>query len=216
MGERAQGIDLNHYHPAHDFSAVLEAGISFVGIKATEGLGLADSFLGSHRAGVRTQPFELVVYYHFARPGDAEAQADRFLDRVGMLRGNERLALDVEGDAAPNIHWIETFIAKVASAWPDRKPLVYTSARIWSQIGNPSWPRARAGQVDLWAPRYNTAGNAPALPCSADGPVWPAWTFWQDSEAFNCPGVTGPCDHNLFRGTIEELRAYAALAPPVA
>jgi lysozyme len=213
---RAQGIDVNHYRPCSDFGAVFGAGMTFVGIKATEGISVVDSFLGAHRAGARAQPFHLVTYYHYARPGDADAQAERLMDRVGVLRDNERLALDVEGDAAPNIHWIEAFIAKVASAYPDRRPIVYTSARIWDQIGKPAWPRATAGGVDLWAPRYNHAGNEPALPSTFSSPVWPAWTFWQDSEAFPCPGVSGPCDHSVFRGTADELRAYAALAPLVA
>lgn len=211
---RAEGIDVSHHHPVLDFPKVIDAGMTFFGAKATEGRSYRDPTFRNHRDGARAQPFVLAVYYHFATPGDPVKQADHLFDVVGELRDNERLALDVEGDAAPAVPWIDTFVAELVRVLPDRRPLIYTSARIWRDVlKSPEWPRAIA--TDLWAPRYSDGANEPAVPrFGADGafPVWPRWSFWQDSEAFDCAGVAGPCDHNVFRGDVDELRAYAKLA----
>jgi lysozyme len=44
---------------------------------------------------------------------------------------------------------------------------------------------------------------------------WTDWTFWQDSESGDVPGVEGPCDTNSFNGDLDALKEYAArsLAP---
>lgn len=190
--------------------------MTFFGAKATNGRGVDPTFI-AHRNGARQQPFALVAYYHFAKPGTpALDQANHLLDRVGPLRDNERLVLDVERDPetdwCPNLEFVDTFVRELVRATPDRRPIVYTSARVWKErIGSRPWGAAIA--CDLWAPRYESGEQEPALPVDHEGyPVWPKWTAWQDSESFVCPGVDGPCDHNVFRGDVDELRAYAKLA----
>lgn len=214
--QRAQGIDVSHYHAVTDWAAVMDAGIWMFGAKATQGTMYVDPTFRAHRDGARSMPFALVIYYHFATPhrelgfalssGDPVKQAAHFLDVVGPLRDNERLALDVEGEGAPPPIWIDAFLAQLPQ---DRRNLIYTSSRIWrDELGAPAWPDAIA--TDLWVPRYSS--TEPILPADRDGfPIWPRWTIWQDSEKFACPGVDGPCDHNVFRGDLDELRAYARL-----
>ncbi len=212
---RAEGIDVSHHHPVLNFTDVMNAGIQFFGAKATEGRSYRDPTFRAHRDGARAHPFVLAVYYHFAKGGDPVKEAGHLLDVAGELRANERLALDIEGPDAPGVPWIDSFVGELVRVYPDRRPLIYTSARIWhDMLGSPSWPAAIV--TDLWAPRYGP--NEPNLPLGPVGvakgqfPIWPRWTFWQDSESFACPGVAGPCDHNVFRGDVDELRAYAKLA----
>ena len=94
--DRAQGIDVNGYHPIVDFAALDRANLSFVGVKATEGNTITDKRLVHHRDGLRKLPLDLVIYYHFARSGDPAKQAARFMAAVGPLQPNERLCLDLE------------------------------------------------------------------------------------------------------------------------
>jgi len=215
--ERAQGIDVSHHRYVNDWAKLAGAGLSFLGVKATNGQGTDRQFVG-HLAGARAAAFELVVYYHFPTPrSSAVAQADNFVNAVtaGGLRPNERLALDVELyedlDWCPDIRFVEEFTLEVIRLVDDRRPLIYTSSRVWKMprfINSATW--AKAIGTDLWAPRYGDV--EPELPVDAAGlPVWPKWTIWQDSEEYSCPGVSGPCDHNVFRGDVDELRAYAAL-----
>ena len=207
---RAWGPDVSHHHPVLDFPSVLNAGATFFAAKATEGRSYRDPVFRQHRDGARAQPFELVIFYHYAKTGDPLKEAAHFLDVVGPLRDNERLALDVEGNDAPGVAWIDSFVSALPN---DRRHLIYTSARIWRDVlHGPEWPRAIA--TDLWAPRYtDNPSDGPALPVDAHGfTVWPRWTFWQWRETFDCPGVAGGCDVNRFWGGVDELRAYAKLA----
>lgn len=211
---RAAGIDVSHWHPIQDASAILDAGISFIGAKITNGMG-TDALARTHIAAIRSQPFVLAIYYHFAMPGDPVKQANHLLDVVGQLRGNERLALDVEGGQAPHLPWIISFMRALAAVYPDRRHIVYSSARVWREVlGNPAWPGADA--YDLFAPRYNATGAEPELP-----PPWSQWTFWQWTDGgqtgpiYSCPGV-GTCDADYFCDGVAALQTYAALSPPVA
>jgi lysozyme len=205
--DRARGIDVSHYHPITDANAVIASGVRFVGIKATQGITFVDPKLSAHRMAVRQQPFDLVIYYHFAAPGDAVKQADHFLDVLGELRGNERVCLDLEDDKtgrpAVDLAWADTFYSKLlAGACTDRRPLIYTSRRVWLQLGNPAWDLA--SEIDLWAPRYGP--DEPELPVP-----WKlyGWKFWQYSEEGVVPGIQGPCDLSVFSGDRAALQVYA-------
>ena len=200
---RATGIDVSHWHPIQDAGAIRGAGISFIGAKITNGMG-TDAMARTHIAAIRTQPFVLAIYYHFAMPGDPVKQADHLLDTIGPLRGNERLALDVEGGQAPHLPWIVDFMGELARTYTDRRHIVYSSARVLNRVlAGAAWPGAAA--YDLWLPRYST--DEPEIPSP-----WTSWQFWQFSQTYQCDGV-GTCDANYFCGDIPALKAYAALQP---
>ena len=211
--ERARGVDVNRYHPIVDVAALGSSGVSFVGVKATEGNTITDSRLVYHRDALRTQPFDLVVYYHFARSGDPSRQAARLLEAVGPLQPNERLCLDLEVLPTSEhdvLSWVDAFYARLSRAYPGVRQLIYTSARIWRSFGNPIWARAMRGDVYLWAPRYNAAGHEPELPTP-----WATWTIWQWTDggehgpAFTAPGV-GACDANVWNGDRAAVQAWVA------
>jgi len=188
----------------------MSAGISFVGIKTTEGKSFKDPKFKDHRSGVRSMPFKLCVYYHFARPGDPEGQANFLMDTVGQLLPNERLCMDFEDDATGkptvDLAFIGKFYTKLMGGiCSDRPAMLYTSSRIWQQIGNPVW--TLAPDVHLWAPRYGIV--EPDLPSP-----WKAWTFWQFSENQSFKGVPGTFDANYFNGDEDALAAYAKLVTP--
>lgn len=208
---RARGIDVSHHVPVKNWDALVDSGVTFVGVKATEGNTYVDPTLRAHREGLRRKPFALGIYYHFARSGDPVRQADRLMDAVGELRDNERLCLDLEVSPTPDptaaVEWIDAFYTTLlGGTCSDRRPLIYTSRRIWRYLGDPQWDLAP--EVDLWVPRYNTVME-PELPLPW---VSSGWTFWQWTDGTNplhdTPGV-GKCDANYFRGDDEELRDYA-------
>ena len=207
---RARGIDISHWKAVKDWDAVYDSGVSFVGVKATEGNTYLDPKLRTHRDELRRRPFKLGIFYHFARSGSAVKQAERLEDSVGSLRDNERLCLDLEVCPTQNpdqaVEWLDDFFETLLNGvCSNRRPLLYTSKRIWRQIGNPEW--SFASEVDLWAPRYNPV-EEPKLPLP-----WVAagWTFWQWSDSEKIPGIDGGCDANYFRGDEAELSRYARL-----
>lgn len=213
---RAQGIDVSHYHRVRDWDGIVRSGISIFGAKATNGRATDEAFV-AHRDVARIHPFELCVWYHFPKPGSsAVAQAQNLVRAVGDKIGpNERLALDVELDPeskwCPDVRFVDQFVQELVHQLGDRRQLVYSSARVWRElVGSPSWPSAIVS--DCWLAHYGV--EEPALPVDQSGlPIWPKWTLWQDSETFGCPHVDGGiADHDVFNGTLEELRAYAKLA----
>ena len=210
--DAARGIDVSHHNtedvPA-DWDAVLASSISFVGIKVSQGNTFTDPTFSVNRAGVRARPFDFVTYYHFASAGDPVAQADRFVDLIGELRGNERLCLDLEDDKtgkpAVDLIWASKFYGRLlGGACSDRRPLIYTSRRVWLQLGNPTWDLA--SEIDLWAPRYGPDEPELPVPWKSYG-----WRFWQYSEDELVPGIDGPCDASRFDGDVAALQAYATL-----
>lgn len=209
---RAKGIDVNHWKPVKSWQQVYDSGVKFVGVKATEGKSFIDPKFKEHRAGTRTQPFLLTVYYHFARPGEARRQAERLMDVVGPLLPHERLCLDLEAPVTDNPRdtpdWVTAFYETLlGEACRESRPWIYTSKRIWYGFGNPEWQLA--SEVDLWAPRYNAQGIEPSLPKPWEKRGWVAWQY-SDGEfpEVITPGV-GKCDANWFKGDDAALAAYA-------
>jgi GH25 family lysozyme M1 (1,4-beta-N-acetylmuramidase) len=162
---RANGVDVSAWKPIKDWGALHDAGVTFVGAKATEGSTWIDHTFAAHMKGFRHSQLLLAIYYHFARPGSPRAQAERLLGVVGTLQKNERVALDLEEGGpteggAGAIDWLTEFFETV-HGHIGQYPLLYTSARIWRMMGNPDW--ALAPKVDLWLPRWNLT-HQPALP----------------------------------------------------
>lgn len=213
----AHGPDVNGWHPVKDWGALAASGATIFGAKATEGNRTTDKTFARHRDGVRDWPFALAVYYHFARAGNPREQARRFCDVVGTMEANERMCVDFEGkeakdlvcgpDAAANLRWLGEFLDVLIDVAPGRRPLIYTSGRVWSLIGDPAWEYGAA--VDLWAPRYSDGVKQPKLPSP-----WRArgWTIWQWTDGTILPNAypgVGPCDSNVFAGDEAALRRYA-------
>lgn len=213
---RATGIDVSAYQPLVAWDQVYASGVRLVGIKATEKLSV-DSTLRVHRDGYRQQPFTLGFFYHFARSGDPEKQAERLLDAAGPLRDNERLCLDFERlvilDHPPdNLQWIETFFDTfMHGALADRRPLLYTSARWWKAIGNPDWDLA--SQIDLILPRYSDQMFEPELPkpWANIGYIAHQWTDGGEHGPHHVTPGVGECDASFFNGDDDALAAYAKL-----
>lgn len=206
----AKGIDVSHHNGVVDWPAVRASGVSFVGLKATEGNTVTDDRFKENQAGVRAAGFELAIYYHFARSGSPRIQAKRLLETVGQFDPvRERLCLDLEVSPEERypMAWVRDFFQWL---WDDRSsmktPFIYTSKRIWRMLGDQ--PHYYGRDIALWAPRYNSAGNEPALPSA-----WQTqgWTIWQWTDGGDTGpehltlGVQGPCDANYFCGNVQEL-----------
>lgn len=147
--------------------------------------------------------------YHYANdgaPGDAVAEADRFVSYAQPYLGRALLALDWESQgnyAWGNGDWIRRFVNRVherTGVWP----MVYASASAVWQI--PSDVRANCG---LWVAQYANM--------SATGYQNAPWNLGAAGEAMRqytstgYVGGVGPLDLNLFRG---DRAAWAKYANP--
>jgi lysozyme len=222
MKNYARGIDVNHYHRPKDWEQVWSSGISFVGLKASQGSGYVDPSFIDARAAVLapSSGARASLLYHFADGNpDVDKQISHYLDVVGELGPWEIPVLDLERGAGGLLPFIGVD-GSPASALFDRagewcqaihmetgvKPIVYTR-RVWLENGNPSPTWARS--LGVWVARYRPVALGPGelpAPWAPDG-----WDFWQWTDGTTPPLVTpgaGAVDANVFNGTVDELRAF--------
>jgi len=182
------GADTSHWQSGGTFEQSI-AGKQFSAIKATDGTGYVDpSFkqrwneLGQKIAQGK---MSLRIAYQFMQPGNGTAQANHFLDTLGVhgkLPAGTRLALDWEASSLKDpkaLHDAANRIHDVTGVWP----LIYTSA---SQV---SRARAAVPQAPMWEAKWSGSapGNVPFVQTS-DGPGF---------------------DHDVFNGDLAALRKFA-------
>lgn len=200
--QNAKGIDVSHWQGDVDWAKVHAAGYSFAIMKSTEGTGMIDDTLTVNVVGAREAGMAVGVY-HFCRASNvSEAIAE------AMVFGN---VLDSLGGIAaidiPPILDIETVHAKtrqeivaIAHAWLEAienrfnvRPMIYSFPFFMDQYLD-----ASLSKYPLWYANY---GNT----LDQDRAGWSEWTFQQYSDKGVVPGISGYCDLNEYKGSVEEL-----------
>ncbi|KAI6024120.1 glycoside hydrolase family 25 protein [Pisolithus microcarpus] len=203
-----QGIDVSDYQPNIDWTTVVDNGISFVYIKATEGTSYISPTFSSQYTGA-TDAGLIRGGYHFAHPdeSDGETQANYFLAHGGSWSADGITlpgALDIEYNpdgaecygltASEMVTWIKDF-SNTYEAATGRYPVIYTTTDWWSTCtGNSA---SFANDSPLWIADWSsTLGALPA--------GWAYTPFWQYADSGPNPG-----DADLWNGDTNGLRAMA-------
>lgn len=179
-----RGKTIRDHHLAKDIRPV-----SFVFIKATEGVSMVDkdfkrNWQDAGRSGLRRG-----AYHFFRSSKDGEAQARLFIKTVGDLRFKDLPpVLDIEtihrGGSMKKLNeealkWLETIEGHYG-----KKPIVYTGssfARDWlSKRITDNYP--------VWIAHYEK-----------DRPDFDGWSFWQFTDKAVVKGVPGPVDLSVMK-----------------
>lgn len=179
-----RGKTIRDHHLAKDIRPV-----SFVFIKATEGVSMVDkdfkrNWQDAGRSGLRRG-----AYHFFRSSKDGVAQARLFIKTVGDLRFKDLPpVLDIEtihrGGSMKKLNeealkWLETIEGHYG-----KKPIVYTGssfARDWlSKRITDNYP--------VWIAHYEK-----------DRPDFDGWTFWQFTDKAVVKGVPGPVDLSVMK-----------------
>jgi GH25 family lysozyme M1 (1,4-beta-N-acetylmuramidase) len=204
------GVDVASYQGNPNWSSVYSAGVRFGFSKVSEStsyvnptwahnrsgmLGLGDGFLGGA--------------YHFLHGGSGAAQARYFLSKADDV-SNLAVALDVEAsgaDAATSREWVAEFKDKTGG-----HPVIgYFPRWYWEAHGRPDLSFFDT----IWQSAYVSGSGTPA---SLFGKVPSSWwatfgnepiSILQFSSSGTVAGISGRCDVNAFRGSLDELRALA-------
>ena len=204
------GIDISSWQTGINLSAVPA---DFVLIKATEATTYVNpdcdrALQQALRAG------KLIGVYHFARPGDARAQADFFIAKCKGYIGRAVLVLDWEANALPlGPTW--------AKAWLDRvhqvtgiRPLIYMSASV---TGDYDWTAVVKANYGLWVAAYALGDqriDGYRVPSGPKGvKYWPVVAIWQYTSSGRLSGWGGKLDLNIFYGDRAAWVKYAVGAP---
>lgn len=209
--------DLSAYQGVPDFAAMKAAGFSGALCKATEGSQYVSQDFAPQWAGLQARSM-VAASYTFSRwnSGTPEAEADALLAALGTRQGP--IALDMEGLPQPNgtlvfptedmSWWVLRFNARIHAA-KRRNVTVYADYDFIRQfLQSPT-----LATLPLWLAWYppNPTTDGSMWP-TAPGP-WKAVDVWQYSGNGRIPGVVGPVDTDLYRGSAAELMALGK--PPV-
>lgn len=192
--QHAHGIDISSYQSGLNVAALWA---DFVIVKATEDDDYVNPYMVS-QANATLGASKRLGFYHFARPGDAAAQARYFVSAVGSLRGKATLWLDWEADAvAQGPGWAKTFLDTVR-AITGATPGIYMNG---SAVNGYDWS-AVAPQYPLWyagGPDYSDYGTSYSDPAVPNVSYWGAPLIHQYTEDGRLPGYSGTLDLNRLR-----------------
>ena len=185
--------DFSEYQGAVDWRTLVAAGYPAAIIRAHNGtrpdLQWAANRAGAHAAGITA----LGLYQYLAADVDAVTQANEFCDLVGALRPGEWPICDLEvgsGDQSARAHaWFATVAGRLHDGPAEE---LYSDASFWAEHNLSGGGFARG-----WVAAYGSA--EPGI----------RHDLWQFSEARTFPGVSTPCDANLFHGSIDDLLTLA-------
>jgi len=216
------GCDVSHHNGTVNWPAVFRDGARFTFAKATQGRGYVDPKFLTHVAGARSAGL-LVGAYHFLTRAPAEAQVRNFLLAVQEAGGPEGmlLALDVEDPGSePEPRWsdVTAFVTEFRRRLPKHPLFVYSGNWFWADhLGNPD---ARTLGCPLWDSRYLSTGGGTAGAVSRVPEAWWTARYGRFGQAtilqFTDAGRLGGEPHidiNAYRGTLDQLRAYAYSNP---
>ena len=212
-GAQVDGVDVSYYDGTIDWTQVYGAGKRFAIIRVSDGTGFIDPQFPANWAHARAAGILRAPYQFFRASEDPAAQANLLLTQVqmagGFLPGDLPPVMDMETqDGQPNatvLANMRTWFG-VLEAARGRPPIIYTSARVWTLLGNPTG----FDQYPLWDANWGV--TCPNLP-----PIWSTWTFWQSSATGVVPGISNSSmtDLDSFNGTLDDLKAFAgAMSPP--
>ncbi|MCG8329615.1 MAG: glycoside hydrolase family 25 protein [Chitinophagales bacterium] len=197
------GIDVSHYQSRIQWDSIVNNGIHFAFVKATEGLSMKDSLFTHNWAEMNRVGIKRGAYHFYYPSLSAEEQAKNFLSSVELLPGDLPPVLDVEVLAGSSkvrlITGIRTWLYLTEIEY-GVKPILYTNLKFYNKY--------LAGQFDdypVWIARYNT--REPSLACGRE------WQFWQYGNRGRIAGIAGDVDFNVFQGSWYELEELC-LSPP--
>lgn len=190
----AHGIDVSSYQSGLYIPPIWA---DFVIVKATEDDDYTNPYKDSQAQDTLSAGKRL-GFYHFARPGDAAAQARYFVDAVRGYVGKATLWLDWEANAVPQgPGWAKTFLDTVRSL-TGSTPGIYMND---FTVNGYDWAGV-AREYPLWyadPENYNTVYMGYIDPAVPSVPYWGQPLIHQYSQCGQLPGYNGNLDFDRLR-----------------
>lgn len=198
------GVDVSSYQGRVDWAVLRGQGVDFAFIKATEGSGTTDPCFTRNWENGQAAGVLVGAYHFFSYDSPGETQADNFIAQVPVTAGALPPVVDVEfyGDKAQNpptrgaVKEILDPLLERLEAHYGQKPILYATYRTYKL-----YIQGEYADYPLWVTR-------PLL-----APMDKDWSFWQYSHSARLEGYDGKetrIDLNVFRGSLEELKAMGA------
>ncbi|MEP6712659.1 MAG: GH25 family lysozyme [Ferruginibacter sp.] len=188
------GIDVSRHQQAISWADVKEMNvdnikISFVFIKATEGLGNVDEQFRRNWQFAQKQSIPKGAYHFFIAPKSGKLQAQNFIETVNLQKGDLPPVLDIEqayGTSIPELqHHVSDWLQAVEKKYKV-KPIIYTNVDFYNRYLSVSFDA-----YPLWVAHY-LVKDKPRIKRD--------WLFWQHNETGHVNGIKPYVDFNVFNG----------------
>lgn len=199
------GLDVSRWQGNIDWARARRSGVSFVFIKATEGVEELDPKFSLHWEGAGRAGIPRSAYHFYYFCAAAEAQARWFIRNVPRRADGLPHVLDMEWNPRsptcrkrPDGETVRAEAKRfldILQAHYGQRPIIYTTVDFWedTDIGHLSGTR-------FWL-RSVTAHPNDKYPGAR-------WDFWQYTGTGLVPGVQGRVDINVFRGSAQSWQRY--------
>ncbi len=186
------GIDVSQWQGNIDFSAVRDAGIELVYIKATEGTDFVCPFFTRNYENAKAEGL-MTGFYHYltARSaGAARQEAYHFVSVTKGLTSEGKPVMDIEdlaGLTGEEIREIALAFLQAVEEFSSKTPAIYADAYNASAYFTEeftAWP--------LWIAQYHVTRP------DTDNP-WETWVGWQFTDRGAVAGIQGNVDRDVFR-----------------
>lgn len=200
------GIDISSYQTGLELSQVP---CDFVVVKATEGTTYLNPSCYTH-AEQALRLGKKLGFYHYASVGNAEEEADWFLQCIGSYIDQVVLVLDWEGRVTEEGQsWAKSWLDRVYMRTGVR-PLIYMNNGMVNRV---DWSIVVRGNYGLWNAGYYNGdtpmGYNPNAPIYGELGAWGNCAMYQYTSSGRLPGWNGNLDLNVFYGDRDAWDAYA-------
>ena len=198
-GYEVRGIDISHYQERVSWNKLRNAKVdsrplSFIIIKATEGVSIIDENFNENFYQARQNNITRGAYHFFTPDADTRRQAEFFLKQVHLEAGDLPPVLDVEKagrlDKEQLQQAVKTWLNIVEKHY-GVKPIIYTGYKFKLQYLNDSF----FDDYPYWIAHYYVG----QLEYKGK------WAFWQYTDVGHVEGINGYVDCNIFSGDLGEL-----------
>ena len=201
-GYTIHGIDVSRHQSDVDWLRVEKMrsdslGISFVFIKAAEGITREDPAFEKNWSSIRKTGLIRGAYHFYHPTRDAKKQAMNFISQVKLSKGDLPPVADIEhsgGKSKKKIcEGLSVFLKELEKKYKV-KPIIYTNISFYRDYLD--------GEFDsypLWISCYYD-------PERFYSGFSHKWVFWQFSESGHVDGIDGEVDFNVFNGNMAELK----------
>lgn len=198
-GYSIRGIDISHHQGEIDWqklasAKIKESQVSFVFIKATEGLSLLDENFNDNFYQAREYGFIRGAYHYFKPNVPASKQAAYYLKQVHLEPGDLPPVLDIEETGNLSKHELQqaalTWLRTVEKRYRV-KPILYTGYKFKeSYLNAPEFADYPYWIAHYYVPKLSYKG---------------AWKFWQHTDCGRLPGIREKVDLNIYNGSMYDL-----------
>jgi len=188
-----RGIDISAHNGHVDFQKVVEDGIDFVYIKASEGGTWRDALFEQNYRSAKDVGLTVGIYHFFRFDVPGWKQSVNVLNAIAGRQLDLPIAIDVEEWGNPAEFTTEEIVENLRSLigllrQNGREPIIYTNKN-----GYFRFVRERFDDVGLWICSFTT-------PPIVDQD---RWHLWQHSHLGHVNGIDGPVDLCTFNTPLQ-------------